>query len=137
MKHYVQLKDGVVFASHSSQNDVDDSGPNVWLVEQDASDKLGKLYDNGNFSDAPVIKYAVLDNDTVIQVKETLFSSEVTGPIITNNDIKVLWTWNGSEFVSPNVISPVEVIVATQEFAPVEIQEQITYTTNPDAGGNN
>jgi len=133
MKHYVQLKDGVVFASHSSQNDVDDSGPNVWLVEQDASDKLGKLYDNGNFSDAPVIKYAVLDNDTVIQVKETLFSSEVTGPIITNNDIKVLWTWNGSEFVSPNVISPVEVIVATQEFAPVEIQEQITYTTNPDA----
>jgi hypothetical protein len=133
MKHYVQLKDGVVFASHSSQNDVDDSGPNVWLVDQDASDKLGKLYDNGNFSDAPIIKYAVLDNDTVIQIKETLFSSEVTGPIITNNDVKVLWTWNGSEFVSPNVIAPVEVIVATQEFAPVEIQEQVTYTTNPDA----
>ena len=128
MKHYVQLKDGVVFASHSSQNDVDDSGPNVWLVDQDASDKLGKLYDNGNFSDAPIIKYAVLDNDTVIQIKETLFSSEVTGPIITNNDVKVLWTWNGSEFVSPNVIAPVEVIVATQEFAPVEIQEQVTYT---------
>ena len=136
MKHYVQLKDGVVFASHSSQNDVDDSGPNVWLVDQDASDKLGKLYDNGNFSDAPIIKYAVLDNDTVIQIKETLFSSEVTGPIITNNDVKVLWTWNGSEFVSPNVIAPVEVIVATQEFAPVEIQEQVTYT-EPEVGVNN
>jgi hypothetical protein len=136
MKHYVQLKDGVVFASHSSQNDVDDSGPNVWLVDQDASDKLGKLYDNGNFSDAPIIKYAVLDNDTVIQIKETLFSSEVTGPIITNDDVKILWTWNGSEFVSPNVIAPVEVIVATQEFAPVEIQEQVTYT-EPEVGVNN
>ena len=49
MKSYAQLKDGIVFAVHTSQNDVDDSGPNVWLVEtEDANSLLGKKYENGS-----------------------------------------------------------------------------------------
>jgi hypothetical protein len=104
MKNYVQLKDGIVFAAHQSQFDVDDSGPNVWLVEEDASDKLGKTYNtnNGTFSNATEIKYAVLDsNNTVVQILSTVFSSEVDGPIITDDAVKVLSTWDGENFV-PN-----------------------------------
>jgi len=107
MKHYVQLKDGIVFAAHSSPNSVDDSGPNVWEVETDGSDKLGKLYTDGQFSDAPVIKYATVDsNGTVIYINETVYSSQVTGPIITSNDVAIFWTWDGTNFIPPVVVEP-------------------------------
>jgi hypothetical protein len=128
MRHYVQLKDGVVFAAHQSTSDVDDSGPNVWPVDEDGSDKIGKLYDNGNFSDAPLIKYAILDEDgTVISIEKTLYSSEVKdNHIISNPDVKVLWKWNGSDFVAPSVVQPVEIIIAEQtvfEAVPEVIEE--------------
>jgi hypothetical protein len=109
MKNYVQLKDGIVFAAHQSQFDVDDSGPNVWLVEEDASDKLNKAYNTNTrtFSDAPLIKYALLDsNNTVVRILSTVFSSEVNGPIITNDSVKVLSTWDGENFI-PNETIPV------------------------------
>ena len=135
MKNYVQLKDGIVFAAHTSQFDVDDSGPNVWLVDEDASDKLGKVYNTttGVFSDASLIKYAVLDsNNTVVQILSTYFSSEVTGPIITSDDVKVLSTWDGTDFVLPAVVEPAvatvpaaEVTVPTVEIVipePIELE---------------
>jgi hypothetical protein len=109
MKHYVQLKDGVVFAAHSSPSNVDDSGPNVWEVETDASDKLGKLYSNGQFSDAPVIKYATVDSSgTVLFINETKYSSQVTGPVITSDNVKVFWTWDGANFIDPQAIESEE-----------------------------
>ncbi len=120
MKNYVQLKDGIVFAAHSSPNSVDDSGPNVWEVETDGSDKLGKLYSNGQFSDAPVIKYATVDsNGTVLFINETLYSSQVTGPIITSNDVAVFWTWDGTSFTSPLAVEP-ETPAAEETPAPEE-----------------
>ena len=122
MKHYVQLKDGVVFAAHQSSSDVDDSGPNVWAVDEDGSDKVGKLYDNGNFSDAPVIKYATLDEsngNTVVGINSTLFSSEVDGPVITDDAVKVLWTWNGTEFIAPTIVEPVEIIMPVETVPPI------------------
>ena len=122
MKHYVQLKDGVVFAAHQSSSDVDDSGPNVWAVDEDGSDKVGKLYDNGNFSDAPVIKYATLDEsngNTVVGINSTVFSSEVDGPVITDDAVKVLWTWNGTEFIAPTIVEPVEIIMPVETVPPI------------------
>ena len=122
MKHYVQLKDGVVFAAHQSSSDVDDSGPNVWAVDEDGSDKIGKLYDNGNFSDAPVIKYATLDEsngNTVVGINSTVFSSEVDGPVITDDAVKVLWTWNGTEFIAPTIVEPVEIIMPVETVPPI------------------
>jgi hypothetical protein len=122
MRHYVQLKDGVVFAAHQSTSEVDDSGPNVWPVDEDGSDKVGKLYDNGNFSDAPLIKYAILDEDgTVISIEKTVYSSEVgDNLVISNPDVKVLWKWNGSDFIAPAVVEPVEVVPLEVTVPPVD-----------------
>ena len=120
MKHYIQLKDGVVFAAHSSLSNVDDSGPNVWEVEADGGDKLGKLYNDGQFSDAPVIKYATVDsNGTVLFINETVYSSQVTGPIITSNDVAVFWTWDGTSFTNPWAVEP-ETPAAEETPAPEE-----------------
>ena len=115
MRHFVQLKDGVVFAFHSSSVEVDLPGDNIIQVEEDGEKYLNKKYVNGEFVDAPLIKYAIIDednNNTVIGIKSTYFTSDVEGPIIENNDVKVLWKWNGTSFVSPDYVEPVEVIFA-------------------------
>jgi hypothetical protein len=103
MKHYVQLKDGIVFNYHQSPEGVDDSGPNVWEVEEEASDKLGMKYDTDTkvFSEAELIKYAILNEENiVIIINETKFSSEVgNNVIITNDQVQPLWQWDGTTFI--------------------------------------
>jgi hypothetical protein len=104
LKTFVHLKDDIVFAYHQSATEVDIPGDNIIQVDVEGDSLLNKKYSNGNFIDAPVIKYAILDEDndnTVISIQKTVYSSEVTGPIIDSNDVKVLWKWNGSEFIEP------------------------------------
>jgi len=145
MKNYVQLKDGIVFAAHQSTSDVDDSGPNVWLVDEESSNKVGMSYDTQTkvFSEAPVIKYAILDednNNTVISIQKTIFSSEIgNNPIITDNNVKVLWTWDGTTFNPPGTITPHEVIlvnsspVTTSELIPAVTEDQLVANQNTAA----
>lgn len=104
MKHYVQLKDGVVFAHISTENEIPIS-EEIIEVEVDGERYLNKKYDNGNFEDAPIIKYAIIDqeNNTVVGIETTLFASDVkpSHVIISNPDVKVLWTWDGENFNPP------------------------------------
>ena len=120
MKYFVQLKDDVVFAYHSCSTEVDIPGDNIIEVESDGEKYLNKKYENGNFVDAPTIKYAVLEGDKVVQINHTVFLSEATGPVISSNDVKVMSTWDGTEFhnteaVSSVPVSTVEVVLATIE----------------------
>jgi hypothetical protein len=104
MKHYIQLKDGVVFNYHQSPDHVDDSGPDVWEVETEASDKLGMNYntDTKVFSEAELIRYAILNEENIIVlINETKYSSDVKDNIIiTNPEVEVLWQWDGTNFVN-------------------------------------
>lgn len=121
MKHFVQLKDNVVFAFHSSSTEVDIPGDNIIEVESNGENYLNMKYENGSFIEAPLIKYAILDennDNTVIGIESTRFSSDVKGTIINNNDVKVLWKWNGTEFVPPSIVGQAQVTVL-----PVEIEE--------------
>jgi hypothetical protein len=126
MKHFVQLKDDVVFAYHSSSTEVDIPGDNIIEVPEEGTAYLNKKHENGNFVDATLIKYAVLDasnDNTVINIKETYFSSEVDGPVVTDSNVKILWKWNGSEFIAPTVIAPLTITPAAEpeEETPFEI----------------
>jgi hypothetical protein len=121
MKHFVQLKDDVVFAFHSSSTEVDIPGDSVIQVEEDGEKYINKKYVDGSFVDAPLIKYAVLDennDNTIISIDSTRFLSNVKGPVINNNDVKVLWKWNGVDFIAPAVVGPAEVTVL-----PIEAEE--------------
>jgi hypothetical protein len=118
MRHFVQLKDDVVFAFHSSSTEVDIPGDNIVQVEEDGEKYLFKKYVNGSFIDAPLIKYAILDesnDNTVVSIEKTYFTSEATGPIITDDSVKVLWKWDGSSFISPQVVAPAEITVLPVE----------------------
>lgn len=114
MRHFVQLKDDVVFAFHSSSTEVDIPGDNIIQVDESGENLLNKKYINGEFVDAPLIKYAILDennDNTVVSIESTYFSSDVKGPVITDSNVKILWKWNGSEFVSSDVVSQAEITV--------------------------
>jgi hypothetical protein len=118
MKYFVQLKDDIVFAYHSSSTEVDIPGDNIIEVESDGEKYLNKKYENGNFVDAQLIKYAVLEDNIVISINKTLFSSEVSGPIV-DDTVKVMATWDGttftnSEVVVPPVNVPVEVVLSPE-----------------------
>jgi hypothetical protein len=128
MKKYIQLKDGVVYAEHESANPVDTSAENVIEVEQGSESYLLKRYVDGQFLDPQKIKWAVLDSandDTVISIESTNFSSEVDGPIITDENVKVLWKWNGTEFIAPVTVMPVEI-------APVVVLDQTAGLSNEE-----
>ena len=130
MKYFVHLKDDVVFAHHSSSTEVDIPGDNIIEVPSDGSAYLLKKHVNGDFIDAPEIKYAIIDEDTVVGIEKTIFSSDVKGPIITNPAVKVLWKWNGSEFLDTEKPVIHDTIIfggketTTSEAAPAVTDEQ-------------
>ena len=132
MKHFVQLKDDVVFAYHSSSTEVDIPGDNIMEVDQDGEALLNKKYVNGSFVDAPVIKYATLDsNNTVVALNETVFSSDVPSSAkIADDSVKILSVWNGTSFDTATVVAPVSTIdfggvkVTTSEEIPAQTLEQ-------------
>jgi hypothetical protein len=138
MKKYVQLKDGVVYAQHESENPVDTSAEHIIEVEEGSESYLLKRYVNGEFLDPQKIKWAVLDSandDTVISIESTNFSSEVDGPIITDENVKVLWKWNGTEFIAPVTVMSVEiapVVVLDQTVGLSDEEIALTPSTNPD-----
>jgi len=114
MRYFVHLKDNIVFAYHQSETEVDIEGDNIVQVTNSGETYLGKKYENGNFIDAPVIKYAIIDsaNDNiVVGIEETIYSSDIKGPIISDPSVKVLWKWNGSEFVAPNTPTQISTAV--------------------------
>jgi len=105
MKHYVQLKDGIVFSNITTPNEIPTSDT-IIEVNTDGSVYLNKKYINGNFEDAPKIRYATIDesnNNTVVSIEETIFSSDVKSDkiIISDPAVKVLWTWDGEKFNPP------------------------------------
>jgi hypothetical protein len=132
MKKYVQLKDGVVYAEHESDNPVDTSAENIIEVEEGSESYLLKRYVDGQFLDPQKIKWAVLDSandNTVISIETTNFSSEVDGPIIDDENVKVLWKWNGTEFIPPVTVMPVEI-------TPVVVLEQATGLSDEEIESN-
>ena len=132
MKYFVQLKDNVVFACHQSETEVDVEGDNTYEVFEEGEHFLGKKYDNGNFIEAPVIRYAILDsNNTVIMVKSTVFSSDIGDNKIIEDNVDLFWTWNGSEFIAPEGVDPLGTIfvdsqrVTTSDEIPALTQSEL------------
>ena len=101
MYNYIQLKDGIAFSYITTPSEIEESA-NIIKVDANSDHLVGMKYENGDFIKAPIIKYAVLENNVVVAIKTTIFSSDIKdNKIITNDDIQVLWTWDGSQFIPP------------------------------------
>lgn len=128
MATYVQFKDGVAYAHVTTDSDLSNMG--FVEVEGTGHDYLNQVYADGVWSDAPEIRYAILDStNTIVQINTTYFSSEVgSNTVITDPAVKVNWTWDGVKFNPPvewrpitPVVEPVEVIHYDNK--PMEITE--------------
>jgi hypothetical protein len=80
MRTFVQLKDGIGWASVNTNGEVEGSIE----VEYGTGDfYIGKKYENNSWLNADLIRYSIVDTDgNVLEVKQTYYSSEVTGPVI-------------------------------------------------------
>ena len=133
MKHFVHLKDDVVFAYHESSVEEDIPGDNIIEVDHEGINYLKKKYVNGQFVDAPEIRYAKLDsNNTVVKIDSTVFSSDVPESAkVIGSEVDILWKWNGTSFIAPNSPTPIETIdfgsvqVTTSEDIPAMTAEEI------------
>jgi hypothetical protein len=125
MRKYVQLKDGIVFAFHNTENEIIDETGNVIEIsaELDGAWCLNKQYVDGKFIEIPIIEYAVLNKDdkTIKNIKTTYFPSEVNGKIIDSNAINGDWTWDGEQFVAPVPIVSEQITETVVEQPPVLI----------------
>ena len=127
--HYVHLKDGVVFAHHQTDGELEPS-ETIVLVSGEEAPYINKvLNSDGTFSDASEVKYAILDsNNTVIKIESTYFSSEAgSNPIITDPTVQVRWTWDGTKFNSP-VTKP---LLSTTVIGDVEITTSTALPSTP------
>lgn len=103
MSNWIQLKDGVAFAYVNSNNFVENS---ILLDDSINPDSvMAKKYIDGEWQDAPLIYFVeeMLGNK-VLRVNSTVFSSDVTGDIVSS-DVKPMWTKNeNGDYIPPATI---------------------------------
>lgn len=82
MNTWIQLKDGVAFAYVESPSLIE----GAILLDDSTSweDVKAKKYENGSFVEAPLIYFVTQLKDGVVQqTNSTVFSSDVTGDIVS------------------------------------------------------
>ena len=94
MRTFVQLKDGIGFAFVNTTGETD----GIEVASGTGEQYLTKKYENGVWSDAPVIWFAEINNDgNIIELKKTFFSSEIGNLPILTPDVKPTSRWvNGA-----------------------------------------
>ena len=107
MSIWIQLKDGVAFAYVESPSLVE----GAILLDDSTSwdDVKAKKYENGSWVEAPLTYFVTQLIDGVVrQINSTVFSSDVTGDVIST-DCKVGWVKNddGSYSEPPVPVTPV------------------------------
>lgn len=91
MRTFIQLKDGIGWASVNTTGEIED----CIEVEPGTGDfYIKKKYENGSWVEAPLIYFVTqLIDNMVHQVSSTVFSSDVTGDIVSE-DCKYGWIKN-------------------------------------------
>jgi hypothetical protein len=100
MTTYVQFKDGVAHAHVTTDGDL--SGYDFKEVTCSGHQHLGQSWNGVEWVDAQPIRYAILDDrNTIVQIENTLYASEVKGKILDDEAIQVNWTFDGEKFNPP------------------------------------
>ena len=98
MKKYVQLKDGVVFSTLNTSNEVQTNENIIEVQEENLDSLLYKKFENGSFVTISKTTYAIVTDNRVKEIKKTYFSSEVSGPLVDSDQVDVNWYYDGSTF---------------------------------------
>lgn len=120
MRTFIQFKDDVAFSTVQTPGETD----GIEVFTDNPEQFLKKKFVDGSWVDAPVIRYAILDDtDTVVQIEKTYYSSLVGDNIVIEDDsVSINWTWDGVDFIAP-VSNYVESIRVVEEPAQIENTE--------------
>lgn len=120
MKKYVQLKDGVVVSTLNTSNEIETNANILETQEENLDSLLNKKFENGSFVTISKVKYAIIANNRVKEIKETYFSSEVSGPIVDNDQVGLGWYFDGTSLAqySPEEIAAQEAAAANPVVQP-------------------
>jgi hypothetical protein len=90
MKTFIQLKDNVGFAFVNTSGETE----GIEVPFGTGEDYLEKTYDDGSWSVAPTIKYAVVDEfGNILEIRQTKFISQVGPWPQWNTDIPTYFKW--------------------------------------------
>jgi len=99
MKTFIQLKDNIGFANINTVGDTD----GIEVPFGTGENYLGHLYSEGNWSVAPLIKYAIVDEKgNIIELRQTKFLSDLGPWPEWNSEIPTTWKWIDGGWVDPN-----------------------------------
>jgi len=121
MRTFIQLKDNVGWAVVNSANEVAGS---IEVESGTGELYVHKLYDNGSWSDAPLIRFADIDDDgSIVEIKKTYYTSEVVGPIL-DSETKGSSKWINNQWEHAVPIAPIP-------------RPPVVESIEPNDGGNN
>ena len=101
MKTFIQLKDNVGFAFVNTSGETD----GIEIPFGTGESYLEKVYDNGSWSVAPTIKYAIIDEfGKIVEIRQTKFISEVGPWPQWNIEIPTYFKWSNGEWIDPTPI---------------------------------
>jgi acyl-coenzyme A synthetase/AMP-(fatty) acid ligase len=110
MKTFIQLKDEIGFAFVNTVGNTE----GIEVSFGTGENYLGQLYSNGQWSVAPTIEYAIINEDgNIIELRKTKFPSELGPWPEWNSEIPTTWNWIDGSWVDPNPIievTPIEEI---------------------------
>ena len=97
MRTFIQLKDGIGWASVNTAGEIE----GAIEVESGTGDfYIKKKYENDVWSEAPVIRFAEVNDDgDIIEIRRTYYSSEVTGPVMVDG-VKADSKWVNGAWVN-------------------------------------
>jgi hypothetical protein len=113
MRTFIQLKDGIGWASVNTTGEIEgaievDSGTGEQYIK--------KAYNNGEWSDAPLLWFAEIGYDgSIIEVRKTYFASEIGDNPILTPDIKPDAKWLNGEWVNSVFIEPAVFIASVSQ----------------------
>jgi hypothetical protein len=109
MRTFIQFKDDVAFSTIQTPGETE----GVEVFTDNPEQFLNKKYINGSWVDAPLIRYAILDDtNTVVQIDKTYFSSLVGENIAIEDgqDVRINSVWDGVGFTyTSTYVEPVQI----------------------------
>ena len=101
MRTFIQLKDGIGFAIVNTAGETE----GIEVPFGTGEEYLGHTYNNGTWTESPIIKYAVIDEfGNILEIRQTRFSSEVGSFPEWNTEIPTTWKWINGSWIDPNPV---------------------------------
>ena len=99
MKTFIQLKDNIGWSHIDTNGEV----PGVEVELGTGENYINKKYENGSWSDASQILFAIINEfNQIAEIRKTYFISEVGNNPVIDDEVVADWLYIDGQWVNPN-----------------------------------